>query len=229
MAMEKNQITSSGVEQLIEKLRQEGVVAGQEKARDIVTDAQKRAEWIVGEAKQEAQMIRDQAKADAEATHAAAEDALKLAMRDALLKLNDTLLGSFSDEVMRVVGEQMIDPAFVQRLILALAGRIRDEAGMDDEKQLLIRLPADAVGIDELKSNPEELKQGSLTQLAASIAADLLRKGVRYEVSEHLHKGISVQLVGKQMTVDFTDEAVAALLLQHLQPRFRALLQGIVR
>jgi hypothetical protein len=31
------------------------------------------------------------------------EDALKLATRDALLKLRDTLLGSFSKEVKRVV------------------------------------------------------------------------------------------------------------------------------
>ncbi len=229
MAVEKPQIASSGVEQLIEKLRDEGVMAGQEKAQDIVSDAQKRAEWIVTEAQQEAQLIREQAISDAEVTRAAAEDALKLATRDALLKLNDTLLGSFSDEVLRVVGEQMVDTQFVQRLILALAGKVREETGMDEEKQLLIRLPADAIGIDELKKNPEELKLGSLTQLAASIAADLLRKGVRFEDTEQLQKGISVQLVDHKMTVDFSDEAVATLLLQHLQPRFRALLQGIVR
>jgi len=31
------------------------------------------------------------------------------------------------------------------------------------------------------------------------------------------------------MVIDFTDETVAELLLEHIQPRFRALLQGIVK
>ena len=30
-------------------------------------------------------------------------------------------------------------------------------------------------------------------------------------------------------TIHLTDEAIAALLLEHLQPRFRAILEGIVK
>lgn len=229
MKGETSQIASSGVEELIEKLRDKGIVAGQEKARDIVADAQKRAAWIVQEAEQEAKLLVDKARAEAEAIHAAGQDALKLAARDALLKLRDTLLGSFSEEVMRVVGEQMADEEFMQRLILALACRVREETGLDNEKRIVFRLPADAIGIDELKKNPEELKQGSLTHFAASMAANLLREGVKFEVSDAIDCGLTVKLEERNMTIDFTDRAVAALLLEHLQPRFRALLQGIVK
>ncbi len=229
MKGQTSQIASSGVEELIETLRDKGVVAGQEKARDIVANAQKRAEWIVEEAEQEAKLLLDKARAEAEAIQSAGQDALKLAARDALLKLRDTLLGSFSEEVMRVVGEQMADEEFMQRLILALAGRVREESGLDNEKQIVFRLPADAVGIDDLKKNPEELKQGSLTHFAASMAANLLRRGVTFQVSEDIDCGLTVKLEDHNMTIDFTDQAVAALLLDHLQPRFRALLQGIVK
>ena len=38
-----------------------------------------------------------------------------------------------------------------------------------------------------------------------------------------------ILLRNNEMVVDFTDETVAALLLEHIQPRFRALLQGIVK
>lgn len=54
--------TSSGVENLIQRLRDQGVEAGQEKAESIVPDAQKRAEWIIEEAELEAQQLVDEAK-----------------------------------------------------------------------------------------------------------------------------------------------------------------------
>jgi len=36
-------------------------------------------------------------------------------------------------------------------------------------------------------------------------------------------------MVDKDISLDLTDEAIAALLLEHLQPRFRAILEGIVK
>ena len=63
----------------------------------------------------------------------------------------------------------------------------------------------------------------------SSIAANLLREGVRFEVADDIDAGLLVRLVDDAMVIDFTDETVTALLLEHLQPRFRALLQGIVK
>jgi len=222
-------IASSGVESLIERLRNEGVVAGQKKSEDLVLNAQKRAEWIVEEAELEAKAILDKARKEVNALTKAGEDALKLARRDAFLKLRDTLLGSFGDEVMRVVGKQMTDKQFTEKLILALAGIVREKASLDEHKEIVISLPRTIMGVDELRQNPEELNKGVLSHYTASIAANLLRKGVKFEVSDDIKAGLSVRLVDDAMVIDFTDEAVSALLLEHIQPRFRALLQGIVK
>ncbi|MGR9052088.1 MAG: hypothetical protein ACU84J_05515 [Gammaproteobacteria bacterium] len=229
MKTEQNHIASSGVEALIARLREEAVNAGQAKAEDIVLNAQKRAEWIIDEAELEAKQLLDKARAEAEAIKAAGFDALQLAGRDALLKLRDTLLGSFSQEVMRVVGKQMEKEAFIEQLILALAGRVREKTGLDGSGEIVVQLPEDAVGIDELRKNPEELNKGALSHLTAAIASDLLRKGVSFDVSDDIRGGIVVKLVDNNMTIDFSDAAVATLFLEHLQPRFRALLQGIVK
>lgn len=35
--------------------------------------------------------------------------------------------------------------------------------------------------------------------------------------------------MGQEVEVDLTDQAIAKLLLRHLQPRFRALLEGVIR
>jgi V/A-type H+-transporting ATPase subunit E len=222
-------IASSGVEALIERLRNEGVVAGQEKAEDIVSNAQKRAEWIIEEAELEAKELLDQARKQADDIKTAGQDALQLAARDAFIKLRDTLLGSFSHEVMRVVGEQMADKSFTEQLILALAGTVREKSGLDESKEIVISLPEDVMGIDELRKNPEELKQGSLSHYTASLAANLLREGVRLEITDEIEAGLLVRLVDDAMEIDFSDKAVAGLLLEHIQPRFRALLQGIVK
>ncbi|MGR9044957.1 MAG: hypothetical protein ACU83N_06665 [Gammaproteobacteria bacterium] len=229
MKPEKSHIASSGVEKLISRLRDEAVNAGQAKAEDIVVNAQKRAEWIVEEAELEAKQLLEKAHSEAEAVKSAGLDALQLAGRDALLKLRDTLLGSFSQEVMRVVGKQMAKEEFIQQLILALAGRVREKTGLDANREIIFQLPEDAIGTEELRKNPEELKQGALSQLTAAIASDLLREGVRFDVSDEIRGGLIVKLVDNNMTIDFSDEAVATLFLEHLQPRFRALLQGIVK
>ncbi|HBA64777.1 MAG: hypothetical protein CVV06_05040 [Gammaproteobacteria bacterium HGW-Gammaproteobacteria-10] len=229
MKAEKAEVASSGVEKLIERLREEAINAGQAKAEDIVLNAQKRAAWIVEEAEQEAQLLLEKARAEAEALKSSGVDALRLAGRDALLKLRDTLLGSFSQEVMRVVGKQMAKSEFIEQLILALAGRVREKTGLDQNSKIIFQLPEDVVGVEDLRRNPEELKQGTLSHLTAAIASDLLREGVSFEVSDQLKSGLVIKLEENNMVIDFTDEAVATLFLEHLQPRFRALLQGIVK
>jgi len=220
---------SSGVETLIQRLKTEGVVAGQEKAEAIVTDAQKRAKWIIEEAELEARNIRDKAKKEAEAFKSAGQDALNLAVRDALIKLRDSLLNSFSQEVMRVVGKEMSEQDFLQQIILSLASTVRGKTAMDQNQKIIFSLPEETIGVDQLRQNPKELEQGALTYYTASIAANLLRKGVSFKLTPDIKSGLSVRLVDDAIIIDFTDEVVTDLLLEHLQPRFRALLQGIVK
>jgi V/A-type H+-transporting ATPase subunit E len=229
MKEEKAEFASSGVEQLIDRLREQAINAGQSKAEDIVADAQKRAAWLIGEAEQEAKNIVNKAQAEADALKNAGIDALNLAARDALLRLRDTLLGSFSQEVQRVVGEHMASETSIEQLVLALAGQVRNKTGLDEHAAMTVILPEAVIGVEELRKKPEELQQGTLSHLTAAIAGDLLRKGVEFDVSDEFKAGLQIRLEGNAMQIDFTDAAVSELLLAHLQPRFRALLQGIVK
>ncbi len=225
----KQAVASSGVEALLDRLRNDGIAAGQDQAESLVANAQKRAEWIVETAELEAKELIEQAQQQAEDIKQSGQDALQLAARDAFLKLRDNLLGSFSDEVMRVVGEQMQDKAYTRDLILALAGKVREKSAIEQSRALEIHLPEDVIGVDELRQNPEELTQGYLSEFTASIAADLLRSGVNFQLDDDIKAGLSIRLVDEAIIIDFTDETVSTLLLEHLQPRFRALLQGMVK
>lgn len=229
MSAEQADITSSGVEELIGRLRDQGIEAGENRAEKIVLDAQKRAEWIISEAEKEAQQLTETANKEAQAFKKAGEDALKLATRDALLKLRDTLLGSFGEEVQRVVGKKMQQEDFLETLILQLAGNVSDKLDLNTKAAFSILLPNSPIGVDELKHNSDELKQGSLTHFTAAIGADMLRQGVDIKVSDDVQTGLTIRLTDEGMAVDFSEQTLSALLLEHLQPRFRTLLQGIVK
>jgi V/A-type H+-transporting ATPase subunit E len=57
----------------------------------------------------------------------------------------------------------------------------------------------------------------------------MLREGVSFSRAEDASEGIRLALLDRGVSIDLTDKAVADMLLVHLQPRFRALLEGVVK
>ena len=224
--IEKNHV-SSGIEALIDKLRQEGVDKGRSEAEQILLDAEKEADLLLKQAREEADAMIKKAKREVAQKQQAGEDALKMAARDLLLDVKENLARSFTDQVERLIEQQMDNPEFVQRMILELVGRTRTAANLDDSEQIEILLPENVIGLDELRRNADEYKTGRLSQFVQSLSVELLRDGVSF--NSHSGSGIRVRLVGKDVEVDLTDSAVSQLLLRHLQPRFRALLEGVIR
>ena len=220
---------SYGVEALIERLHDQGVVEGRTQGDQMVADANKRAAKIISDAKQEAAEIIKQARQEKASLESAGRDALMLAARDAHLKLREMVMTRFSDEVSRLVGQATSPDEFIAQLILQVAGKARQEAAMDQSPVMTVELPKDVVGLDDLRRNPEELKEGTLAHIVLSVMANLLRDGITYRAVGDQSGGLKIYLQDGSVEVDLTDEAVTAVLLEHLQPRFRALLEGVVK
>jgi V/A-type H+-transporting ATPase subunit E len=53
-----NHAVASGVEALLNRLREEGVASGQARAEKIVAEAERRAKWLVDQAQQESESLR---------------------------------------------------------------------------------------------------------------------------------------------------------------------------
>ncbi|MFC0219484.1 V/A-type H+-transporting ATPase subunit E [Pseudochelatococcus lubricantis] len=223
------QRTASGVEALIARLRDEGVGAGRTEAERIVGEAQVLARATVEEAEEQAAGMLEKARREAANLQRAGEDALKAAARDTVLDLKDYLSRRFAGDVAKTVSAAMRDEELLKRMILAVAGRVREEAGVDRSQEVVFQLPRAAVGLDELRRRPEELKEGSLTHFAAASAAAMLREGVTFARADDDAGGLRIQLLDRGVSVDLTDQAVADMILAHLQPRFRALLEGVVK
>ena len=214
---------SAGVESLISRLRDEGLRQGRQQADVLVTEAQQQAADIVATAQQAAEAMLTQTKEEAGKLKAAGEDAIRLAMRDTILALEGDLLKAFTDRLHRLVKGALTDPAFLQRLILEIAGR-----STPTNEQAEVLLPAELVSLEDLQSKPEEATPGTLMHFVLSLGGGMLREGMQFGVSEDGEAGIRVRLVEEDVQIDLTESAISELLLRHMLPRFRALLRGAV-
>lgn len=223
------QSTASGLEALIARLKDEGVGEGRAEAERLIADAQTRAHRITEKAEAEAKHKVETAQREAEALRRAGEDALRIASRDTVLELKESLERRFANEIVAAVAAASRDDELLKRMILEVVGRARDEGGSERAKDVEVILPRHAVGLDELHAKPEALEPGTIAHFAAATAADMLRKGVAFTRAEDEAGGIRVKLGDRGVTLDLSDEAVAAALLAHLQPRFRAFLDGVLK
>ncbi|MCQ1057740.1 hypothetical protein ACQKPX_04575 [Photobacterium sp. DNB23_23_1] len=216
---------STGIKQLVDTLRQEGVEAGKKAADQIIAEAREEASTIVAEARDKAGLILGNARKEADFISTAGKQAFEMANRNAILELKAFLQDEFSKQIQATVGTQLTDEKLLQQMILEVAGR----NAVNSDEPVEVILPTRVVGVNDLSANPEELKEGTLIHFAVAQAAEMLREGVTFNVSEDNKNAVVFRLKDKDIEVALSDETVTQMMLNHLQPRFRALLEGIVK
>nr|MDT0251492.1 hypothetical protein [Endozoicomonas sp.] len=225
IATPEGKTVSVGVQELIEKLRSQGVNSGRDEADKIINDAQAQAAALITDAEKRASAIVGKAREEADFITRAGKEALQLAERNAILELKDFLLEKFSEQIRAVVSQSMEGDKLLEQMILEVAG----QNNLRGEKQVEVVLPRKVIGVDELRDHPKLLKAGGLLEFSMKRASDMLQDGVTFTVGKPGQSGIAFRLKDKDIEVELTDEAVSAVLLKHLQPRFRALLEGIIK
>ena len=216
-------VESSGVETLIDRLRDQGITAGRTQADALITDAQKQASDIVASARREVDALLVDARKEAAKLKSSGENAVALALRDTLLSLEGEILQNFHNSLVRLIKGQLADPQFLRRLILEVAGKAAVAAA---DKRVQLLLPAEAVSLDDLLRKPEPATPGTLMHFVQSLGEVMLRDGLSFGVSEDIQAGIQVRLIDDDVKIDLTESAMSELLLRHMLPRFRALLRG---
>lgn len=219
--------TSSGVEALIERLRQQGVEAGRAARDEFIGEAEREGETIIKDAREKAAAIVAEAHQESERLQASGEDALRVAMRDTVLRMRETLRKRLEGQVRSLVAKQLVDEEFLRRLIVEVAGKARDNSQADQAEHVEVLLPPEVIGLEDLQRRPEEL-ESKLSQFAKQIASATWRDGVIIDTLEPGTRGIRIRLKDEELELDLSDRAIADLLLEHLQPRFRAVMEGLV-
>ena len=162
-----------------------------------------------------------------EAEKKAAEAALQSAYRDTVLRLVSALTSHFEDQVRRLISRELQEKEVIRKLILEVAGKATPKDLGAQPAEIL--LPAELVGVEALRAKPEEVREGTLTHFVMEMSGEMLREGIELKPMGENTPGIRIRLVGQDVEIDLTEHAVADLLLKHLLPRYRAVLEGVIR
>jgi V/A-type H+-transporting ATPase subunit E len=206
-----NTAMDNKLEQLTQKLYEEGLAKGRSEGERMVAEAEGRAKKIVAEAEERAREIARRAEAAAEELRKNTMTELSLAGREAVSKIKAELTGlittrAISDGV-RAAG---LDAAFVKEMLLAVA---RNWNGASSEKiSLQALLP--------------EAKRAELEKALAGSVAELLAAGVEVGYSRDVRSGFKVGPREGGYYIDFSDESFGELLGEYLNPRVSRILYG---
>jgi len=211
--------TSSGVQELIARLRDDGVQAGREEAEMILADARREAARMVEEGRAEVKALREKAEAEIESLRTATLEAVRLAARDTILELKSVCSRAFQNHVKRLVSKATRDEGLLKALVLVLAGEVADKYINDKEAQILL-----SEALFTGKAN-KKLRDRS-GQIILALSGEMLREGIELIPASDVHGGARVKLVDENLEIDLTDEAISRLLEQRMLPRFLSILEG---
>jgi len=185
---------------LIDKIKKEGVEKAENDAGNIVKEAEAQARKIIEDAeKQKADLIKEGEKRQA-AFKASTEEALKQSARDALLALRDRVTEFFGRVVKERVSEALTDDALKEVIVQAVESCIK-KSSMDIEILLA----------DKDKRKLEKVLFSALTKEA--------KDRLKVKSSKSVEKGFRIGEEGKDSYLDFTDQAIADGFKRYLNPR----------
>lgn len=210
---------SSGVQELIDKLKNLGVDEGQRQAEQIIKEAELQASRIIDQAKAEADRLSSEAFHKIEVERASAHEAIKMAFRDTEITLRSKFREAFSSHLKRLVSLELEDKDFIKQLVLVIAGLKSAETA--EAGQINLVLPAKIFESGESSAPLSSEGKQRLKHLVLGITGEMLREGVELDLSPDVRAGIKVRLVGEDIQIDLTDEALSDLLLKYLLPRYR--------
>ncbi|RUR08347.1 hypothetical protein [Legionella sp. km772] len=224
-------VISHGIEALIERLKEEGVARGKEEEERIINDAQIKANDLLNNAQKKAKSLVDEANQSIQKEKKAMEDALALAAKNMRLELRQNLMDRFSQEIRRLVHKELDNEAMIRQLILMIASDSVKQIQDFNAQKMELHLPEKILDFEDIRKNPDLLAQDQLKNLVQSLTHKMFKEGMSVQVNPDSRKpaGIKISLVDEEIVLDLSEEAVSSLLIKHMQPRFRALLEGLLQ
>lgn len=202
---------SQQVQELINKIKSEGVEAAEHKSREIIEQARQQAKSIEAEGRKTAEGLLAEAKEEIKRLQESTHLTLKQASRDTVLSLRKEIERMLMQIIKKEVAEAMT-PDHMGKMIEAVVKHAVEAKDAKDE-----------VVIDLNKKDLERL-QGSL----ASKLQQQLKQGVRLQASGDVPGGFMISFDSGKSSFDFTDESLAKYLASYLNTQTAALLKESV-
>ncbi|MFH0762478.1 MAG: hypothetical protein V1925_01130 [Candidatus Omnitrophota bacterium] len=198
---------SEDIKGLIEKIREEGVQAAEDKAKQIEEEARRRAQEVLDKARQEAEKIIREAALEAARKKESTEALLRQAGRDLLLSLKKEINAMLNRLIVAEAAEAL-SPEELSRII----GLLIKDYSAQDGGDVIITLK---------KSDCEKLSKGFLGKLKEEA-----KKGITLKASEEIQAGFVISFDKGKSQYDFTNKALAEYISSYLKPQLSRILEG---
>lgn len=197
------------LQELTDRLYEEGLAKGKAEGEKLVAEAQKKAEEIVAKAREEAAKIVEQASKEAAQISSKTDSDVKMAASQALQatkkELEDLLVSGISAAP---VNSALADSGFVKEIIKAVASKF----SADQASDIALVLP------ESLKKDLEPFVKNELRSI--------LGKEVSATFSKKVRGGFTIGPKDGSYFISLTDETFNDLICEYLRPVTRKLLFG---
>lgn len=195
------------LQELIEKIKKDGVASAESAAAKIIADAEKKAASIVSDAEAKADSIIKTAKAETERMEKASEDAIAQAGRNLIISFRDGINKELS-ALVNAETEKAMDNDLLKKII---PDAVKAWAANNEATDISILLPAKDV---------KALESGLKTALKGKIS-----KGLEIKADASLSAGFRIGAKGGEAFYDFSAEEVASLFSAYLNPKTTELMK----
>ncbi|MBQ4280400.1 MAG: hypothetical protein IJC16_10695 [Rikenellaceae bacterium] len=197
------------LEQLTQKLYNEGLAKGRMEADDLVAKAQGEAAKIIADARAQADALIKAAEQSAEELRKNTQTEIALASRQAVNTLRQQIERLVvMKSVAPSVGSVNVDPAFIKDMLLAVARNWN--GSMSGKIELRALLPADT--------------QETFDRLIAQSAGQALTGGLEVVYDNGVKSGFKIGPKDGSYYISFSDADFDALLMDYLRPKVAELL-----
>ncbi len=196
------------LQELTQKLYNEGLAKGKEEGEALLAKATAQAEEIVKQAQAQAAAIVEKAQKEAQDYKVKMEGDVKMASTQALQATKAGIEGLIVAKAVEPVKEQLSSAAFLKEIITTVAQRFSTQEATD----LSLVLP------EKLQKELEPFVKGELAQT--------LGKGVEASFSKKVAGGFKIGPKDGSYFISLTDEAFQGLIGEFLRPATKKILFG---
>ena len=196
------------IKELIEKIREEGVRAGAEKARAIEEEARNKARQIINNAEAESKRILNEAKESISRHEESSNASLRQAARDVIIGLKKEILSALNKITLSHVHK-----ALTMDETGKLIAHLLKECKPKDRGEVVISLK---------KEDIDKLEGALMSELSGD-----LNKGLVLKPSENIRSGFTISYDHGRSYYDFTDKALAEYIGSYIRPKLSEILKEI--
>ncbi len=198
------------LQDLVEKIKNDGIASGEQQAAGIIAEAEARAKKLVEDARTEAASLLKQAEAESERFTKASEAAVKQACRNALIMFQEGVTRSLNALINAETASAYTADVLKDLIPETVKGWIKE--GEDDISVVL---------------SPDNAKK-----LESSLQAAFkkqIEKGIEVKSDAQLAEGFRIGMQDGAAYYDFSAEAVAQLFSTYVSSRAAQIMQDAAK